>query len=130
MDSFQFSIERYLSFDDVRAVLSESLGVPQSNVFDSDEYWDHAQTRGSVGIWVMHDDGQFKTIVNAYSGLNVNDEELGRLAIRMAPKFDSGVLIGDHFSNVPDLEGRFVVCYPDGSLKFGYEVEGVIKFFE
>lgn len=129
MDSFQFSIERCLSFDDVRTVLSESLGVPQSNVFDSDEYWEHAQIKDSVGIWVMHYDGQFKTIVNAYSGLNVSDEELGRLAIRMAPKFDSGVLIGDHFSDVPDLEGRFVVCYPDGILRFGYEMDGVIEFF-
>ncbi|HDS1578934.1 TPA: hypothetical protein QEL15_000976 [Stenotrophomonas maltophilia] len=130
MDSFQFSIERFLSVDDVRAVLSESLGVPQSNVFDSDAYWDHAQIEGAVGIWVMHDDGPFKTIVNAYSGLNVSDEELGRLAIRMAPKFESGVLVGDHFSNAPDLEGRFAVCYPDGSLRFGYEVEGAIEFFE
>lgn len=39
-------------------------------------------------------------------------------------------LVGDHFSDVPDLEGRFVVCYPDGSLRFGYEVEGVTEFFE
>jgi hypothetical protein len=31
----------------------------------------------------MHDDGSFKNIVNVYSGLNVGDEELGRLAIRI-----------------------------------------------
>ncbi|WP_459048252.1 hypothetical protein [Stenotrophomonas sp. PSU_St99] len=130
MDSFQFSIERSSSFDEVRSVLSESLGIPQSSVFDSDEYWDHAGAEDSVGIWVMHDDGQFKTIVNAYSGLNVSDEELGCLAVRMAPKFESGVLIGDHFSKGADLEGRYVVCHPDGRLRFGYEVGGVIEFFE
>ncbi|HIE0125868.1 hypothetical protein [Stenotrophomonas maltophilia] len=83
LDSFQFSIERSSNFDEVRSVLSESLGIPQSIVFDSDEYWDRAGAKDSVGVWVMHDDGPFKTIVNVYSGLNVGDEELGRLAIRM-----------------------------------------------
>ncbi|WP_369038401.1 hypothetical protein [Stenotrophomonas maltophilia] len=53
----------------------------------------HMDYTANSGKWVMDGDGQFKTIVNASSGLNVNEEELGRLAIRMAPKFDSGLLI-------------------------------------
>lgn len=83
LDSFQFSFERSSNFDEVRSVLSESFGIPQSIIFDSDEYWDHAEARDLAGVWIMHDDDPFKAIANVYSGLNVGDEELGRLAIRI-----------------------------------------------
>lgn len=129
---FEISLRDEYSFGDIKDVLLSCLGKEDSSVVDDLYYWmlPLEDQVNSIGLEISCSDLGYKTLVRGSCSFDLYGESLGRLATCLSFKLKTEVAIGDYINDKDLVTGRYMVFYPDGSIKHGYESINTGDVFE